>query len=354
MLHVKSASTPIPREMFALRTATSGGLELCRIPVPAMRPDEVLVRVTYAAPCGTDLAIRKASAWAVDTVRPGTVTGHEFEGVVVDLGGLVTNARIGDRVTAEGHFTDGACERCRTGAAHVCDFVSGLGIARDGAFAEYVAIPAVNLWRLPDSLPAGWGALLDPTGNAVHAAGKGDVAGKAVLVTGAGPIGLLCIQVAKGLGAERVYASEVSPLRQKLAYEVGADAVVTADEHLERSIRALGRRPDVVLECSGAPAAINSALRIVRNDGVVVWIGLPAGDVPINISRDVIFKGLHIETVYGRRLWGDWFRAQALVDAGKITFAPLITEVVPLREFERAFDLMERGEAIKIVFDLTA
>jgi threonine 3-dehydrogenase len=353
--HQPSVPSPmVPKIMRAVR-ANDHGLELRRVPVPQCKANEVLARVKHTGLCGTDLKIAKRDAWARATVAIGRITGHETEAVVVACGSQVTQFSPGDRVAVEGHFSDGTCERCRNGESYICDNVEGLGIERDGAFADYVAVSARNLYRLPDDLPEGWGALFDPAGNAVHAVSKAEVSGKDVLITGMGPIGLNAVQVARAHRAKRIYASERTPLRAALARELGADEVFEPSGDLGDRIKSrFGRLPDSVIECSGNEHAIVSSLSIVRRGGTVIWIGLPCTNVEFpQLDRDIL-KALNVKTIYGRRIWEDWDAVADLVRTGALRFDRLITRTAPLEDFGEVFEAVGRGKEIKVLFDIGA
>jgi threonine 3-dehydrogenase len=336
-------------------TAGPGGLRLSLRAVPQIEPDEVLARVGYASPCGTDLHIDDWDAWAQGKIRPGRVTGHEWEGEVVHVGALVKSVRVGDRVTADGHFTCGLCRRCRTGEAHVCEDVRGLGLDVDGAFADYVRIPAANVWPIPAAVPVGWGALLDPLGNAVNMCMTAGVARCVVLITGAGPIGQMAIQVARSCGAAKIFVSDVNPRRRQLAERFHPDAVFDATRaDLVQAIRtAAGGAIDVLLECSGASQAIDAGMQVLRNRGTAIQLGIPPGRLTLDYPS-WIFKSVKIEMIYGRVLWRDWYHSEALVTSGAVNLAPIISEIVPFDEWRRGFDLMRSGESVKVLFDLSA
>ena len=330
------------------------GLELVEVPVPAIADDEVLVRVEAASVCGTDLHIRRWDQWAQRRVEPPLVLGHEFAGTVVDTGRLVRNARAGDYVSAESHVTCGVCYHCRTGRAHMCERTQILGVDRDGAFAEYVAVPESVLWPNDRAkLPPEIATLQEPFGNAVFALAHADLAGKTVAILGCGPVGLFGIGIARASGAGRIIASDRHPFRLELARRMGADTALdpgaAADPVGAFVAQNEGEHLDVVFEMSGAPEAIADSFRIVRHGGRVILFGIPAEPVALDIAETLIFKNLDVSAVSGRQVWDTWYRTRWLLGHGVVDLRPLITADLALDEFERAFELLEQGDACKIV-----
>jgi threonine 3-dehydrogenase len=322
--------------------------------VPAPAVDEVLVRVEAASVCGTDLHILRWDEWSRQRVKPPRTLGHEFAGTVVAVGRDVRHAAVGDYVSAESHVTCGACFNCRTGHAHMCERTQILGVDRDGAFAECVVVPESVLWQNDRSkLPPEIATLQEPFGNAVFATSHVDVAGKTVAVIGCGPVGLFTIAIARASGAGRVLASDATPFRLSLAERMGATAALDVrgiadvpdwfvgqneDEHL-----------DVVFEMSGSSAGVRDAFRIARNGGSVILFGIPAHPVEIDVAEALIFKNLTVMAVNGREIFGSWFKTRWLLEHGVVDLRPLVTETMPLTDFERAFALLESGEACKLV-----
>jgi threonine 3-dehydrogenase len=263
--------------------------------------------------------------------------------------------RVGERVSAEGHIADGTCFLCRTGEAHICERVQIIGVDRDGAFADYIAMPEVNVWRLDPAIPDEFAAVFDPLGNAVHTVMAAGVSTKSVIITGVGSIGLMAIPVARAAGAAAVYAIDVNPAKLELAQRLGADEVFSAtDPNLVDEIlkRTGGDGADVLLEMSGSGQAIDNGLRMVRNGGRAALLGIPSDSVNINLAERIIFKGLTVLGINGRRMFETWYQTQALVKSGRIDLRPIITHVLPFEQFDRAFELMKNGEAAKIVLDL--
>lgn len=328
------------------------GLALEEVSQPEIRSNEVLIRVRRAGICGTDLHIYNWDEWSRSRIRPPLVLGHEFMGEVVETGSLVRSVATGDRVSAEGHLVCGHCEFCRTGRSHVCRETEIIGVDRDGAFAEYVAIPATNIIPIPPAISDDHAAVFDPLGNAFHTVLHTDVSGRVVAVVGCGPIGLFAVGIARAAGAAKVIAIEPHPDRRGLATKMGADVCLdpTSDE-LEARVFELtrGYGADVVCEMSGHPAGIRSALRICRNAGHVQLLGLPKGAVEIDLARDVIFKGLHVYGVIGRLMYDTWIEMRNFLEAGLLDIEPVITHRLPIDRFEEGISAMQTGEAAKVV-----
>ena len=341
--------------MWAVRKAGSvPGLVLDEVPVPTPADDEVLVRVEAASVCGTDLHIFRWDDWACQRIRPPLTLGHEFAGTVVATGRHVRHAAVGDFVSAESHVTCGDCIHCRTGRAHMCERTEILGVDRDGAFAEYVAVPESVLWQNDRAkLPPELATLQEPFGNAVFAVGHADLAGKTVAILGCGPVGLFSIGIARAYGAGRVLASDTKPFRLDLAWQMGADAALdvttTRDAAAWFVEQNEGEHPDVVFEMSGAPEAIADAFRIARNGGRVILFGIPARPVEIDVAEALIFKNLDVSAVSGRQVWDTWYRTRWLLEHRVVDLRPLITAELELEEFAQAFELLGAGQACKVV-----
>lgn len=336
-----------------VKTAAEPGCDLVEVPVPTPGPGEVLVQVAAGGICGTDLHIYRWDPWARSRVRPPRVIGHEFYGTVVSAGAAVSEVAIGDRVAGESHIACGWCNRCRYGEAHVCERLEIIGIDRDGAFADYVAMPARNAWRLDPGVPADVAAVMDPLGNAVHTALATAITARTVAIVGCGPIGLMAIPVCKIAGAALIVASDVKPARLSLARTLGADLVLdaTRGDAAKQMLDATGGGVDAVLEMSGHPDGIRDALRVVRRGGWVGLLGLPATAVEIDLADDVIFRAVRLEGIFGRRLWQTWEQMTALLLRG-LDITPVITHGLPLAEFARAFELLEAGDAGKVILTL--
>ncbi len=337
------------------KTAPKPGFEICDVPVPELGPSDVLIRVEKAGICGSDLHIFSWDKWAQSRIKPPLVMGHEFMGRVTAVGSSVRMVAAGDRVSAEGHIADGTCFLCRTGQAHLCDNLKIIGVDRDGAFAEYIAMPESNVWKLDASIPDEFAAVFDPLGNAVHSVMAAGVSVKSVLIMGAGSIGLMALLVARAAGASAVYAVDVNPTKLALAKKLGADGTFTATDPqiVEKIVAATrGEGVDVLLEMSGNPQALDTGLRAVRKGGCASLLGIPSENVTIDLADRVIFKGLTLLGINGRRMFETWYQTEELVRSGRVDLKPIITHVIPFEEFESAFALMRSGEAAKIVLDL--
>ena len=330
------------------------GLLLTEVPIPSIGPTDVLIRVEKAGLCGTDVHIYEWDSWAQQRIKPPIVVGHEFMGTVAAVGDAVRAVRVGERVSAEGHIVDLTCLLCRTGQAHICEHVEIIGVDRDGAFAEYVAIPEYNVWRLDPAISDVCAAIFDPLGNAVHTVMAAGVSVKSVAITGVGSIGLMAVAVARAAGATAVYAIDVNPAKLELAEKLGADATFLAMQpNVVADIRdrTRGDGVDVLLEMSGSGAAIDQGLRLLRNGGTAALLGIPSDRVSIDLAERIIFKGLTVLGINGRRMFETWYQTEALVKSGRVDPRAIITHVLPYDQFQRAFDLMSEGKAAKIVLD---
>lgn len=339
--------------MKALRKMHAGrGLSMETQPVPAIGAADVLVHVKTASICGTDLHIYGWDRWSQGRIKPPLTLGHEFCGVVERVGADVTAVKAGDFVSAEMHVNCGHCHQCRLGEAHICQNLRIIGIDQDGAFAEFVKIPASNIWKLDPAIPEHYGAILDPLGNAVHTALAGPIAGQTVLVTGCGPIGLMSIAVAKACGSSTVFATETNENRRAMARKMGADVVLNpATENAVASILTAtnGTGVDALLEMSGNPTAIQQGFKALRAGGRASLLGIPTENVPLDLVNDVIFKGATVQGIYGRRMYETWVQMTALLKAGRLNLEPLFGDREPLEKFENAFAKLQGGLAGKIL-----
>ena len=336
-----------------VKERAGAGFTLKDVPEPKIRDDEVLIRVRRAGVCGTDVHIYEWDDWAKGRVKPPITVGHEFAGDVAEVGKLVTDVRVGDRVTAEGHIVDGRCLLCRTGNAHVCPFTKIIGVDRDGCFAEYIAMPATNVWHLDDEISFDIGGIHDPMGNAFHTALTADIPGSTVLITGCGPIGIFAVGICRAAGASRIIASDVNPRRLELARAMGAHDTVRPDQAeavVHRHTDGLG--VDVALEMSGVPSAIHQALALVRVGGRVQMLGIPAKPMELNLATEVIFKGITIYGVVGRRMYDTWHQMTRFLRSGKFDPTPVITHRFPLTEADAAISAIKSGEAGKVIFEI--
>jgi threonine 3-dehydrogenase len=330
------------------------GLTFADVPIPTVGDDEVLIRVRVTGICGTDVHIYDWDRWSQGRIHPPLTIGHEFAGEVVELGRAVRHVGIGQRVSAEGHITCGVCELCRTGQGHICRDVRIIGVDRDGCFAEYISISAGNIWPVPDSIPDPIAATFDPLGNAMHTVMADPPGGKSVLITGAGAIGLFAVAIARYAGASRIMVIEPNAYKRNLAGQVGADLLLDpaspgVDEAVLDYTEGLG--PQILLEMSGHPAAIGQGFRLLRNGGTASILGIPSSPITIDWAKDIIFKGITIRAINGRRMFDTWFQSQNFMLKEQESINRLITHHLPFRQFERGFDLLHAGEAVKIVLE---
>jgi len=343
----------MPSSMLAVvKPKAAPGAEIREVKIPAYGRTDVLVKVRAASICGTDLHIYEWDRWAQGRIHPPLIPGHEFCGDVVAFGDEVTSVKEGDFVSAEMHVACGKCLQCRTGEAHICQNVKIIGVDADGAFAEYVVIPESNIWKLDPAIPQEYASILDPLGNAVHTVLAGEIAAKTVAITGCGPIGLFSIAVARACGATTVFAIEVNEHRRKLAEKMKADFALDPTKEDVRAIAAEqtgGAGVDVVLEMAGHPDAIRLAFDIVRRGGRISLLGLTSKPIPLNFSEDIIFKGLTIQGINGRRMYQTWYQMTALLKAGKLDLHPVITDRIAMSDFSKGMARLKTGEASKIL-----
>jgi threonine 3-dehydrogenase len=345
----------MPRTMRAVRKVEPRpGLRLDEVPVPQPGEDEVLVRVEAASVCGTDLHIHKWDEWSQQRIAPPLTLGHEFAGTVVAIGKNVRHVQEGEYVSAESHVTCGMCFHCRTGQAHMCEQTRILGVDRNGAFAEYVAVPESVIWKNDRSkLPPEIATLQEPFGNAVFATGSQDLAGRSVAVLGAGPIGLFTIGIAHASGAAAVLAADRTPFRLALASAMGASNTLNVQETddvpgwFREQNEGFG--VDIVFEMSGSPRAITDAFKIVRNGGRVILFGIPSRPVEIDVAEAMIFKNLSVLALNGRRIFETWYKTRWMLESGVVDLRPLITHRYDLEKMDVALQQLQAGEACKIV-----
>jgi threonine 3-dehydrogenase len=341
-----------------VKTRPGPGMELQEVPTPACGPSDVLIRVHAAGVCGTDLHIWEWDAWASARLKPPVVIGHEFAGEIAALGaeaaaeGLLA---MGDKVTAEGHIVCGHCLQCRTGHAHLCSRTRIIGVDRDGAFADYIAMPASNVMKL-DGIPMDVGAIMDPTGNAVHTVLEGgEVPGSTVFVLGCGPIGCFACGVAKAAGASLVIASDFNDMRLSLAAKMGADVILNPgrDDVLAR-IRELtgGDGVDLVCEMSGHPDGHSQAFAAARLGGRVNLLGTPSRTTEVDFARDVIFKGLTLYGVTGRKMYTTWQQMARFLRNGQLDPLPVVTHRFPLEGIAEAIGVIKDGKAGKVILEI--
>jgi len=339
--------------MKALVKAERGeGIWMQEVAKPACGHNDLLIRVRKTAICGTDIHIYNWDEWAQATIPVPMTVGHEFVGVIEELGAEVQGFKVGDRVSGEGHVTCGHCRNCRAGRRHLCPNTVGVGVNRPGCFAEYIAIPAVNAYPLPDHVSDEVAAFLDPLGNATHTALSFDLVGEDVLITGAGPIGIMAVAVCKHAGARHVVITDVNDYRLELARRMGATrAINVAKEQLGDVTRELGMKEgfDVGLEMSGNPTAFRSLIEAMVNGGKVALLGIPPKDTAIDWNK-VIFKGLFIKGIYGREMFETWYKMIAMLESG-LDVSPVLTHRLPVARFQEGFDAMRSGKSGKVVLD---
>jgi len=321
---------------------------------PEIGHNDVLIRVKRTAVCGTDIHIYQWDDWARRTIPVPMTVGHEFCGEIVETGIEVRGYEVGDRVSAEGHITCGVCRNCRAGRRHLCRSAVGIGVNRPGAFAEYIAVPAFNVFKLPDAIADDMAAILDPFGNAAHTALSFDLVGEDVLITGAGPIGIMAVAIARFAGARHIVITDVNDYRLALARKMGASVAHNASKgSIDDVMSDLGMTEgfDVGMEMSGNPSAFRDLIRTMHHGGKVALLGIPPGDMAIDWNA-VIFKGLVIKGIYGREMFETWYKMSSMLQSG-LDLGPVITHRFPLEDYQQAFDLMESGQSGKIVLDWT-
>ncbi|MDX1453979.1 MAG: L-threonine 3-dehydrogenase [Gammaproteobacteria bacterium] len=330
------------------------GIWMEDVPMPEFGHNDLLIRVKKTAICGTDIHIYNWDEWAQNTIPVPMVVGHEFAGEVVDMGSEVKGFDIGDRVSGEGHITCGHCRNCRAGQRHLCENTVGVGVNRPGCFAEYLVIPAFNAFKLPDSISDDIAAFLDPFGNATHTALSFDLVGEDVLITGAGPIGIMAVAIAKHAGARHVVITDVNDYRLKLASKMGATRAVDVSKEKIRDVMKelhMTEGFDVGLEMSGVPSAFKDMLATMRHGGKVALLGIPPKDTVIDWN-DVIFKGLELKGIYGREMFETWYKMAAMLESG-LDISPVLTNVLKVDDFQQGFDTMRSGKSGKVVLDWT-
>ena len=328
------------------------GIWLEEIPEPKIGPNDVLIKIAKTAICGTDMHIYNWDAWARKTIPVPMAVGHEYCGRVIEVGSEVKGLAVGDRVSGEGHITCGHCRNCRAGRRHLCRNTIGVGVNRPGAFAEYLAIPADNAFKLPDSISDDIASILDPFGNATHTALSFNMVGEDVLITGAGPIGIMAVAIARFVGARHVVITDVNDYRLELARRMGATRTVNVQrDTLDQTMRELGMQEgfDVGLEMSGNAAAFRDMLRTMHHGGSVALLGIPPEETAIDWNQ-VIFKGLNLKGIYGREMFETWYKMASLLQSG-LDLKPVITHHLPIQEFPQGFTIMGSGRSGKVILD---
>ncbi len=339
--------------MLALvKIAPGPGLELREVPVPTIGINDVLIRVQRTGICGTDLHIEAWDPWAARTIRPPLVVGHEFVGEIVEVGANVADFAPGHLVSGEGHVVCGRCRHCLAGRRNLCAHAIGLGVGRDGAFAEYVALPMTNVWQHWPGIDEEVAAIFDPFGNAVHTALAFPVLGEDVLVSGAGPIGLMATAVARHAGARHVVVSEPNAYRRELAMRMGASLVIDPRERALPDVFAeldMDEGFDVAMEMSGDPAALRGAIGAMAHGGGVAILGIPTEEIALDVNA-IVFKMLTLRGIYGREMYETWYKMSVMLQSG-LDITPAITHRFAFREFEAAFAAARAGDSGKVIMD---
>lgn len=345
----------IPETMAAIIKPCAGkGLELVTRPVPHPGAGEVLIKIHKTAICGTDVHIYNWDPWSQKNIVPPMIIGHEYVGEIAQLGQGVTAYHVGQKVSGEGHIVCGHCRNCRAGNGQWCRLAKGVGVNRDGAFAEYLCIPAINVIPISDDIPEDIVSFFDAFGNATHTALMFDTVGEDVLITGAGPIGMMAAAIVRHCGARKIFITDVNEYRLDLAKRMGATHPVNvAKEKLEDVMAQAGivEGFDVGLEMSGNGAALNQLIKSMRNGGKVALLGI-AGPGTVIDWNDVIFKGLTLQGIYGRKMFETWYKMGAMIQAG-LDLTPMVTHRFNYRDFEKGFAAMNSGESGKVVLDWT-
>lgn len=336
------------------------GIWMTELPIPEVGHNDVLIKVKKTAICGTDLHIYLWDEWSQKTIPVPMAVGHEFVGEIIALGCEVKGFKIGDRVSGEGHITCGFCRNCRAGKRHLCRNTVGVGVNRQGAFAEYLAIPAENTFKVPDYVGDDVASMFDPFGNAVHTALSFDLTGEDVLITGAGPIGIMAVAIARHVGAKHIVITDINDYRLELARKMGASVALnvkaykTAAEQvnaLKETMTKLGMTEgfDVGLEMSGHQAAINAMIQTMNNGGNIALLGIGGAEVTVPWN-DIVFKGLHLKGIYGREIYETWYKMASMVGSG-LNVNPVITHQFHVDDFLQGFELMKSGQCGKVILN---
>jgi len=333
-----------------VKSRAEPGIWLDDITEPSVGHNDVLIKIKNTAICGTDIHIYHWDNWAQQTIPVPMAVGHEYMGEIVDMGGEVRGYRRGERVSGEGHITCGHCRNCRAGKRHLCRNTVGVGVNRPGCFAEYLAIPAVNAFKLPDVIDDDVAAILDPLGNAVHTALSFDLVGEDVLITGAGPIGVMAAAVARHVGARFVVITDVNDYRLSLAAQMGATRTVNVQhESLDDVMSELGMTEgfDVGMEMSGNASAFHDLFQAMHHGGRVAALGIPPEPFAVDWNQ-IIFKGLVVKGIYGREMFETWYKMASMLQSG-LAIAPIITHRYAIDQFDSAFKIMDSGQSGKVI-----
>ena len=335
-----------------VKNISEKGIWLKDVAKPVIKTNDVMIKITHTAICGTDLHIYKWDDWAKKTIKTPLVIGHEFCGVICEIGAGVKNLKIGDRVSGEGHLTCGNCRNCRAGKRHLCHKTIGIGVHRDGAFAEYLSLPESNVWPIHNDISSEIASFFDPLGNAVHTALSFDITGEDVLITGAGPIGLMCVAICKYSGAKNIVITDINEYRLAIAKELGASKTINIKNDLiDNYLEKLGIKYgfDVGLEVSGNPTAFNSMLTNMYHGGSIALLGILPNNTKIDWD-DVIFKGLKIKGIYGREMYETWHKMVQILRGG-LNVKKILTHTFPASNYQDAFDILDIGQCGKVVLE---
>ena len=335
-----------------VKNISEKGIWLKDVAKPVIKTNDVMIKITHTAICGTDLHIYKWDDWAKKTIKTPLIIGHEFCGVICEIGAGVKNLKVGDRVSGEGHLTCGNCRNCRAGKRHLCHKTIGIGVHRDGAFAEYLSLPESNVWPIHNDISSEIASFFDPLGNAVHTALSFDITGEDVLITGAGPIVLMCVAICKYSGAKNIVITDINDYRLAIAKELGASKTInikndSIDNHLEKLGIKYGF--DVGLEVSGNPTAFNSMLTNMYHGGSIALLGILPNNTKIDWD-DVIFKGLRIKGIYGREMYETWHKMVQILRGG-LNVKKILTHTFPVSNYQDAFDILDIGQCGKVVLE---
>lgn len=319
------------------------GAAVVEVPIPQPTSHQVLVRVQATSICGTDIHIYRWDPWAAGRIKPPLIFGHEFSGEVVAVGNQVDHIRAGDHVSAETHIPCGGCYQCRTGQMHICQNLEILGVDRDGCFAEYIAVPEICCIKNDPALPWEVASVQEPLGNATYCVSESQVAGKSIAIFGDGPIGIFAVGIARAYGATTIIACGLQPYRLELMRGFGPDHVIKVDERDPREAIleiTKGEGVDVVLEMSGAEQALHDGLAVVRRGGTFTAFGIPAKPVTLDLAEEVVFKGIRILAINGRKMFGTWYEVANLLTSGRLDVQPVLTHTFPLTEIDAAMELL--------------
>lgn len=328
------------------------GAQLREVAIPQIEAHEVLIQVKATSICGTDVHIYAWDEWAQSRIKTPMVFGHEFSGIVVEVGSQVKGVQVGDHVSAETHVVCHQCLQCKTGQYHICQQTKILGVDFQGCFAEYVKMPAENIWKNPIDMPFEKASIQEPMGNAVHTVLSGPVAGKTAAVIGCGPIGIMAVAVAKAAGATEVIALDVNDYRLELARQVGATITINSSQEdpvkrIRQATHGIG--VEVVCEMSGHPVAIRQAFEILTNGGRMSILSLPVKPIELDITNQIVFKGITVQGITGRKMFETWRQTSGLLHSGQVDVTPIITHTLPLEDFREGFELMISGKCGKVV-----